>query len=149
MMNRVATHTNNFLRRQPVDLSRPRKKQSHAAALARGVASMTDGLDAKLVVLWAQFDDAVLYISQNRLGVPILACSSRADLLRRMQLLHGVKPVSMAKPDNAADFLHGVDQLVRAEGWAAEGDSIVCIYGERRESTSLSNLIYVHQVGSL
>ena len=53
MMNRVASHTNEFLRRQPVTFSTPRKKESHAAALARGVASMTDGLDAKLVVLWA------------------------------------------------------------------------------------------------
>ena len=149
MMNRVATHTNDFLRRQPVTVSTPRKRTSHAAALARGVASMTGGLNAKLVVIWAQFDDAVLYLAQNRTGVPILACCSREDLARRVQLLHGVKPVLMPKPKDPEDFMRRADTMLQAENRAATGDTIVCVYGEHKKDTSLSNLIYVHQVGSL
>ena len=149
MMNRVATRTNDFLRSQPVAVGTPQENETQAAALARGVASMTRGLDAKLVVLWAQFDDAVVYLSQNRLDVPVLACCSRQDLLRRVQLLHGVKPVSMPEPENPAAFVKRADELLRAEGWATEGDSVVYVYGERKEKTSLSNLIYIHQVGRL
>ena len=72
------------------------------------------------------------------MGVPILAFGNRDDLLRRIQLLHAVNPVSMHEP---AD-------LLPAEGWATKGDSIVCVYGERRKSASMSNLVYVHKVGS-
>ena len=149
IMNRVATHTNDFLRRQPVAVSTPRIKVSHAAALARGIASMTGGLDARLVALWTQFDEAVLHLAQNRLGVPILAFGSREDVLRRIQLLHGVKPVLMPEPESPADFMRRADELLQAGGWVSKGDSIVFVYGERKEHTSLSNIIYVHQVGSL
>lgn len=149
MMNRVAIRTNDFRRSQSTAVSMPRENETQAAVLAHGVASMTRGLDASLVVLWAEFDDAVVYLSQSRLGVPILACSSKPDLLRRVQLLHGVKPVSMDEPANPAEFLERTDDLVRAEGWASKGDSVVYVYSVRPEQSSLSNLVYIHQVGSL
>ena len=149
MMNAVASSTNAFLRRQPRTFSTSGYEGSPAAALARGVASMTAGLDAKLVAIWAQFDDAVLHLSQCRMGVPILAFGNRDDLLRRIQLLHAVKPVSMHEPADPDEFLQQVDDLLQTEGWATKGDSIVCVYGERRKSASMSNLVYVHEVGSI
>ena len=149
MMNRVATRTNDFRRSQTATVSTPREKETQAAALAHGVASMTRGLDARLVVLWAEFDDAVIHLSQSRLGIPILACCSKPDLLRRVQLLHGVKPVSMDEPADPAEFLKRTDVLVQAEGWAGLGDSIIYVYSVRQEQSSLSNLVYIHQVGSL
>jgi len=149
MMNRVATRTNDFLVSQPQMDSMPHENETQAAALAHGVASMTRGLEAKLVVLWAEFDDAVVHLSQSRLDVPILACCSRPDLLRRVQLLRGVKPVSMDEPADATEFLKMSDDLVQAEGWARPGESIVYVYSVSREQSSLSNLIYIHQVGSL
>ena len=149
MMNRVATRTNDFLRGQSSTINTPRENETQAAALAHGVASMTRGLDARLVVLWAEFDDAVLHLSQSRLDIPILAFCNRPDLLRRIQLLHGVTPVSMNEPADPAEFLERTDAMVRAEGWANQGDSIVYVYSVRLEKTSLSNVVYIHQVGSL
>ena len=148
MMHRVARHTNDYLRNQPVKDSISRDDETQAAALAQGVASMTRGLDAKLVVLWAEFDDAVIHLSQSRLDVPILACCSRSDLLRRVQLLRGVKPVQMSEPADAAEFLRTSDDLVQSEGWASPGESIVYVYSVGREQTSLSNVVYIHQVGN-
>jgi len=149
MMNRVATHTNEFLRGQSATVSTPRENETQAAALARGVTSMTRGLDAKLVVLWAEFDDAVVHLSQSRLDIPIVAFCGRPDLLRRVQLLHGVKPVLMSEPADPEEFLKKTDALVRTEGWANEGDTIVYVYSVRLEKSNLSNLVYLHQVGSL
>ena len=148
MMHRVASHTNEFLRSQPVMDSVSRDSESQASALANGVASMTHGLDAKLVVLWAEFDDAVVHLSQSRLDVPILACCSRSDLLRRVQLLRGVKPVQMSAPADAAEFLKTTDDLIQTEGWASPGDSIVYVYSVGQEQSSLSNVVYIHQVGN-
>ena len=147
-MNRVATRTNDFLRGQSATVVTPRENETRAAALAHGVASMTRGLNARLVVLWAEFDDAVVHLSQSRLEVPILACSSRLDLLQRVQLLHGVKPVLMNEPADPAEFLEKTDAMMQAEGWASQGDSIVYVYSSQRQQSSLSNLIYIHQVGA-
>ena len=147
-MNRVATRTNDFLRGQSATVVTPRENETRAAALAHGVASMTRGLNARLVVLWAEFDDAVVHLSQSRLDVPILACSSRPDLLQRVQLLHGVKPVLMNEPADPAEFLEKTDAMMQAEGWASQGDSIVYVYSSQRQQSSLSNLIYIHQVGA-
>ncbi len=149
MMNRVAGHTNDFLRTRPIAISTPREKEEQTAALAHGVAAMARGLDAKLVVLWTQFDGSVVYLSQNRLGRPILGCCARPDFLRRMQLLYGVEPVPMEEPATPAEFLPRVDALVQQKGWAAPGDSIVFVLGDRLGQRNLSNLVYIHQVGSL
>ena len=133
-------------REEPEDVG---GEETQAAALAHGVASMTHGLGARLVVLWAEFDDTVLHLSQSRSGVPILGCCSRAGLLRRMQLLHGVKPVSMDEPADPAEFVANTDALIRAEGWASTGDSVVIVYSVSQAQSNLSNLIYIHQVGTL
>ena len=55
----------------------------------------------------------------------------------------------MDEPADPAEFLDRTDTLVPAEGWAGQGDSIVCVYSVRPEKSSVSNLIYIHQVGSL
>ena len=149
VMNRVATHTNEFIGNQSGTVSTPLERVDRVAALAHGVASMTRGLDAKLVVVWALFNNAVVYLSQSRLEIPILACCDRPNLLRQVQLLHGVQPVLTNRPDNPAEFLRATDELIRNEGWASDGDSIVYIYGDNTESNSLSNLVYVHQVGNV
>jgi pyruvate kinase len=149
VMNRVAGHTNQFVRSRSIPISTPREKEEQTAALAHGVASMARGLDAKLVVLWTQFDGSVVYLSQKRLDAPILACCSRPDFLRRMQLLHGVEPVPMDEPESPADFLRHTDALIQEKGWAAEGDSIVYVLGDRMGKRNLSNLVYIHQVGNL
>ncbi len=149
VMNRVAGHTNDFLKTRPVEISTPREKEEQTAALASGVAAMVRGLDAKLVVLWTQFDGSVVYLSQNRLGRPILGCCARPEFLRRTQLLYGVEPVSMDEPANSEEFLRRADALIQEKSWAAKGDSIVFVFGDRLGQKSLSNLVYIHQVGSL
>jgi hypothetical protein len=55
----------------------------------------------------------------------------------------------MDESADAAEFLKKTDDLVQAEGWASPGESIVYVYSVSREQSSLSNLIYIHQVGSL
>jgi len=149
IMNRVAGHTNDYLRARPGIISTPEGKEEQTAALASGVAAMVRGLDAKLVVLWTQFDGSVVYLSQNRLGIPILGCCAIPDYLRRMQLLYGIEPVFMKEPANASEFLHRADDLIQKRNWAEVGDSVVFVLGDRLGQRNLSNLVYIHQVGSL
>jgi pyruvate kinase len=148
VMNRVAGHTNDFLEASPAAISTPRETREQTAALAHGVAAMVRGLDARLVVLWAQFDGSVIYLSQNRLGRPILGCCARPDFLRRMQLLYGVEPVFMEEPADATEFLRRADDLIQKKNWAEVGDPVVFVLGDRLGQRNLSNLVYIHQVGS-
>jgi pyruvate kinase len=149
IMNRVAAHTNEFARARPAAIRSPGGKEEQTAALAHGVAAMVRGLDARLVVLWTQFDGSVVYLSQNRLGRPILGCCARPDFLRRMQLLHGVEPVFMEEPADASEFLRRADDLIQQKKWAEVGDSVVFVLGDRLGQRNLSNLVYIHRVGSL
>ena len=149
VMNRVAGHTNDFMRISQIPIDTPNEKEEQTAALANGVTAMVRGLDAKLVVLWSRFDGSVVYLSKNRLGRPILGCSARPDFLRRMQLLHGIEPVLMSEPEDARDFLRRADQLIRDKNWAEDGDSVVFVLGDFLGQRQLSNLVYIHQVGTL
>ena len=55
----------------------------------------------------------------------------------------------MDEPESPADFLRHTDALIQEKGWAAEGDSIVYVLGDRMGERNLSNLLYIHQVGNL
>jgi pyruvate kinase len=66
-----------------------------------------------------------------------------------MQLLYGVEPVFMEEPANASEFLRRADDLILKRDWAEVGDSVVFVLGDRLGQRNLSNLVYIHQVGSL
>jgi len=126
-----------------------RESRYRTAALAHGVNVVVRDLHARAVVLWSELGGGGRYLSQNRLGVPIFAISSNPAALRQMCLMFGVQPVSMARPADATSFLHAVDELMLARGWAGAGDPIVVAMGEPLGTPGVTNEIRIHYIGDV
>ncbi len=128
----------------------PRKLQEtryRTAALAHGVSVVVEDLRATLVATWSELGGGARYLSQNRLGVPIVAASSNPPALRRMALLFGVTPVFMDRPQTALEFLQRMEKLVLERGYVIKGDAVVIADGEPLGTAGVTNRLRIHYMG--
>jgi pyruvate kinase len=150
MMNRIAIKTNDYLatlnisERIPV---KPQQSRYRTSALAHGVKSVVNDIDAKLIVMWTQFGGSALYLSQLRLPVPVIACTQHIKVLNQQSLLYAMQPLLMAPPENGSQFIKNADRVILEKGWAKKGDAVIFVYGEPIQVSGLTNTIYIHYLG--
>jgi len=119
------------------------------AALAHGVSVVARDLDARYVIVWSEHGGGARYLSQNRLGVPILAASASPKALRRMCLMFGIEPIAMDRPSEAGAFLEAIDRLLLTRGWGEAGDPIIVVLGEPLGTAGVTNELRIHYVGDV
>jgi pyruvate kinase len=129
--------------------ARLRESKYRTAALAHGVSTIVNDLKPKFVVTWSELGGGARYLSQNRLGSPIIAISSKENALRQMALLFGVHPFHMDRPTDTADFLARLDDLLLSRNWVEPGDPVVIVKGEPLGIPGVTNMIRIHYVGDV
>ena len=117
------------------------------AALARGVAKIAAEARCSLVVVWSESGATAGLISKTRIGVPIIALSSKPAVCRRMALQYGVIPWQMDLPQSSAELLGIVDGLSKQRGWAKAGDNIVVVTGHPIGVPTSTDTIHLHSLG--
>jgi len=149
MMSRIAERSNAYLQTQPLAISHPlrlRQVGYLTEALAHGVATIVDDLDAKLVVMWARADGSARFLSQNHLTRPVIVFSDNPQALQALSIYYGLTPTQMAAPEGTADFIKAVDSVLRQTGWASAGDTVVVVIGEPIGQADYTNSIRIHTV---
>lgn len=153
MMARVASRTmQQMIKDSPVAI--PPAKQVgegryRTAALARGVATVVGDLQAKMVVIWSNLGGGARYLSKNRLLVPIVAASCDPAVVRRMNLLFGVIPISMPMPVSREAFASEIDVLIQQCGWAKPGDPIVLVASDLLKVSGVTDSLWIRYVGDV
>ena len=126
-----------------------RDSKYRPAALAHGVSTLVNDLEPAFVVMWSELGGGVRYLSQNRLGCPILALSPNPAVLRQMALLYGVWPVYIQRPKNSSDLLSKVDACLLEHEWARAGDALVVVKSAPLGTPGVTNTIRIHYVGDV
>lgn len=150
MMNRIAKRTNEYYKIKEFSKEPPQKLQESkllTPALANGVKTLVKDTDAKLIVVWTHTDGMPVYLSKHHLKIPIMACSASREVLQRMSLLYGIRPIYMAKPNSDKNFIDSVDEFLSYRRWVNIGDPIIVIMGEPFDHRGISNRIQIHYVG--
>lgn len=150
IMNRIARLSNRYILGQKFSRSVPRVMQEskyRSAALAHGVKSIVNDIDARLVVVWTRSGGGALYLSQLDMPRPILAFSPNRDTLNRLALLYGVQPLYMVQPEHSSDFIRQADDMILENHWANKGEPVVFVYGKPILSSGMTNTIYIHYAG--
>ncbi|HVU03055.1 MAG TPA: pyruvate kinase [Polyangiaceae bacterium] len=122
------------------------EKRSFASGAAGAAVLAADRLSARAIVTLAGSGLTPLDVSKWRPRLPIVALSSTPGTLRRLQLLRGVRPVSIPHHSDIEQQLAHADRFLLDAGWAAVGDVLVVVaaipLGEGRET----NTIRFHRV---
>jgi len=108
-----------------------RKVVSLKARYAKGVAELTEDLNAKLIIYSIRGVTARL-ISLLRPSVPFFVGSPSNKQLRKLNILWGIRPLQVPA-ESYEEGLEKTYEILRIKGAIEVGDLIVLTYGLRRE----------------
>jgi pyruvate kinase len=146
-MDRIARHTEHHLATLPSRSTSPgalREARVPVAALAHGVWTVAQDIDARCIVTWSESGTTARLLSRQSFDVPILAVTSDAAAARRMQILRGVEPRRMDVPDDLDEFARETGRWLRDTGRAAPGDAWILVAGQPLGRPGVTNHVAIH-----
>lgn len=152
-MRRVASATEEAIRQMPPTARPPIVAQTNrdtVAALAHGAWVMARDIGAEVIAVWTQTGGTARHLSRNGFRCPILAFTTDAQAVRRMNLLYGVVPhLRTALPKHRFDFATTVEKIVLEEQWAEPGDRMVLLAGVPFDRPGGANTVALRVVGDI
>ena len=129
VMQRIMTHTEQHLRHRPsrwFDESEDQKIRVSQAVI-RSAASVAQNIDAGLVAIATGNGDAALLKSKQRDFIPTVAFSHQLEIIRRMNLFWGIKPVFLEVAVADQDLVAVAQEWAKENFDLSEGDRIVFV----------------------
>jgi pyruvate kinase len=150
MMNRVAFKTNSYIQSGATSGGLYINKSAilyRTAALAHGVSTIVNDIKPRLIVTWTRSGGSSIFLSQQRLLVPIIAFGENETRLRQLSVLYSIKPAYLKQPASGSAFIRTVDKLLIKNKWADKGDPIIIVTGDPITKAGIVNRIVIHYVG--
>ena len=152
MMSRVAQKTHEYIKSEfahrgmfvPYEGLLKRK-----ATMARGVAMMAKDMNVKFIITWMHSGGSSVFLSQQKLQIPIIACGENIKRLQQMSLLYSITPVFMKQPKSGSKFIGSLNKMLIENGWAKEGDPVVVVASSPISKRGITNRVVLHYVGEM
>jgi pyruvate kinase len=104
-------------------------------------------MNAKFIVTWTHSGGSTVFLSQQKLQIPIIACGENVTRLQQMSILYSIKPVFMRQPSSGSKFIATVNKMLIKNGWAEEGDPIIVVASSPITKRGITNRVVLHYVG--
>ena len=150
MMARVARKTNAYLKNldeKSEKLIKYKGPLNRKATMARGVHQMARDIKAKFIVSWTHSGGSSVFLSQQRMDVPLIAFGENEGRLRQMSILYSITPVYMKQPKSGSKFITAVDELLLKNKWAKKGDPIIIVASDPITKVGITNRVVIHYLG--
>lgn len=150
MMQRIAEKTNAYIKTRDdasEKLIRYKGPLNRKATVARGVHQMARDIRAKFIITWTHSGGSTVFLSQQRMEVPLIAFGENERRLRQLSLLYGVTPVYMKQAVSGSKFIEEVDRLLIRKGWAQKDDPVIIIASDPITKRGITNRVVIHYVG--
>ena len=152
IMNRVAKKTNDYLlesvsgrgKYMPYEGLLTRK-----AAMARSVHLMARDIQAKYIITWTHSGGSTVFLSQQRMDVPIICCGENEERLQQMSILYSLTPVYMKQPKSGSNFIKAVNKMLIENEWAKKGDPVIVVASSPITKRGITNRVVLHHVGEI
>ncbi|MGD8377040.1 MAG: pyruvate kinase [Acidobacteriota bacterium] len=116
-------------------------------AVSRAAVELARSLDAAAIVAFTRTGSTALRLSRLRPEMPILVLSPEPAVTRRLALVWGLVPRTLAYSDRLLHLASGADRLLGDLGLARPGASAVFVMGYPPGPGGRTNLVKVHRVG--
>jgi pyruvate kinase len=150
MMERVSRKTHNYQIEQIItnDWHKPYEGPlRRKAAMARGVAVMAKEIKAKFIVTWSHSGGSSVFLSQQKLQIPIIACGENKKRLQQLSILYSIFPLHMDQPKSGSKFIAAVNTLLLKNKWAEVGDPIIIVASSPITKRGITNRVILHYLG--
>ncbi len=127
---------------------RRREDASLAApeAVAESVAHLSEELNVKAIAVFTQSGSSARLVSKNRPRVPVFAFSPLPQILTRMALYWGVRPVYMPRVRSTDSMVEGAASRLRKLGVVKPGELIAVVAGTPIARRGTTNLLKLHRI---
>jgi len=150
MMERVAKKTNNYQVENLFFSGQMEPYQGllrRKAAMARGVALMAKEMQAKFIITWLHSGGSSVFLSQQKLNIPIIACGENKKRLQQLSVLYSIMPLYMDQPKSGSKFISIVNSMLLKNGWAQMGDPIIIVASSPITKRGITNRVILHYIG--
>ena len=147
-MDRVAREVENDQNYE--DILRFRKTSSPnttADAISAAAASIAETLQLKAIVCYTATGTTGIRVARQRPHQPILVLTPVKETARRLNLVWGLHCVQTADPANTTQMVKGAEAVVRAEGYAVNGDRVIVCAGVPFKRPGTTNMLRIFKIG--
>lgn len=150
MMRRIARKTNAYIKNlddKSDKLVRYKGPLNRKATMARGVHQMARDIKAKFIVSWTHSGGSSVFLSQQRMEIPLIAFGENERRLRQMSILYSMTPIFMKQPRSGSKFIAAVDEMLLEKKWAKKGDPIIIVASDPITRIGITNRVVIHYLG--
>jgi pyruvate kinase len=150
MMNRVARKTNAYIKSQGAwteELIQYKGTLNRKAVMARGVHQMARDMNAKYIISWTNSGGSSVFLSQQRMEVPLIAFGEDIRRLQQLSILYSITPMHMEQPESGSKFIAAVDELLLRNKWARKGDPVIIVASDPITRRGITNRVVIHYIG--
>jgi len=115
-------------------------------AVAESVAHLSEELNVKAIAVFTQSGSSARLVSKNRPRVPVFAFSPLPQILTRMALYWGVRPVYMPRVRSTDSMVEGAASRLRKLGVVKAGELIAVVAGTPIAQRGTTNLLKLHRI---
>ena len=117
-----------------------------AQVLSRAAGFIAQNICAKAIVVPTRSGRTPLFISRDRLPVPVLAPTEDARVARRMNLYWGVRPLTLPTFSTVDELLKSAEKAALKSRLIKKGDTIVIASGAHGRKNDITRLVEVRRV---
>jgi pyruvate kinase len=150
IMNRVALNTNNFIKSDHESRGKyiPYKGLIKSKeAMARAVHLLARDLQPKYIITWMHSGGSTVFLSQQRMHVPLIGCGENEKRLQQSSILYSIMPVYMKQPKSGSLFIKAVNEMLIEKKWAKDGDRVIIVASSPITRRGVTNRMIIHTVG--
>ncbi|KGM14339.1 pyruvate kinase [Cellulomonas bogoriensis] len=122
--------------------------QTRGGAITRAAAEVGETLGVKYLVTFTQTGDSARRMSRLRASIPLIAFTPETAVRNTLALSWGVSTYEVPKVEHTDAMVMQVDQMLRANGLAEEGDRVVIVCGAPVGVPGTTNSLLVHKIGT-
>ena len=143
-MNRIARTVESMLKRQ-APMKYPAQR-TVTSAISTAACELSDSLNARALVTPTSSGTTAQIVSKHRPHAPILAVTSKRDVVNQLAMMWGVEPILVQPARTTDDMFEKAVSIAVDRGLAKPGDEIVITAGVHVNVPGTTNLIKVHRV---
>ena len=122
--------------------------QTRGGSITRAASEVAETLGVKYLVTFTQSGDSARRVSRLRSAIPLLAFTPVPHVRNTLALSWGVQTYEVPTVAHTDAMVVQVDQTLRANGLAEDGDLVVIVFGAPVGVPGTTNSLLVHRIGT-
>lgn len=122
--------------------------KTRGGAITHAAADVGETLGVKYLVTFTQSGDSARRMSRLRSGIPLIAFTPVHHVRNVLALSWGLRTYEVPTVAHTDAMVTQVDQTLRANGLAEDGDLVVIVFGAPVGVAGTTNSLLVHRIGA-